>query len=155
VPNFGLTQGDKMLKVSTSSTAFKNQTLNIDSITGGEITNHMLYSLPNRERWDSPEIKIIWNDSIALAFETCRFNVWKWNNLEWENLYGNTNKGFCISDYFFLKTSSMVSRVKVFGPANQVYTDSRINHPIGTSLTQKNILKTFALLIALESMKIR
>jgi len=35
----------------------------------------------------------------------------------------------------------MVSRVKVFGPANQVYTDSRINHPIGTSLTQKNILK--------------
>ena len=103
VPNFGLTQGDKMLKVSTSSTAFKNQTLNIDSITGGEITNHMLYSLPNRERWDSPEIKIIWNDSIALAFETCRFNVWKWNNLEWENLYGNTNKGFCISDYFFFK----------------------------------------------------
>ena len=63
----------------------------------------MLYSLPNRERWDSPEIKIIWNDSIILAFETCRFNVWKWNNLEWENLYGNTNKGFCISDYFFFK----------------------------------------------------
>jgi len=103
VPIFGITQDEKSLKVYTGSNAFKNQTLNVDSITGGEITNLMLYSLPNRERWDSPEIKIIWNDSIILAFETCRFNVWKWNNLEWENLYGNTNKGFCISDYFFFK----------------------------------------------------
>lgn len=105
VPNFGLTQAEKTLVVYTSSTAFENQTLNIDSITGGEITNLMLYSLPKRESWDSPLIKIIWNDSIKLAFETCRFNVWKWNNLEWENLYVNTNKGICVSDYFLIKNS--------------------------------------------------
>ena len=64
-------------------------------------------------------------------------------------------KVFVFQIIFFLKTSSMVSLVKAFGRANLVYTDSRINHIIGTSLTQKNILKTFALLIAFESMKIR
>ena len=105
VPIFGITQDEKSLKVYTGSNAFKNQTLNVDSITGGEITSLMLYSLPNRETWDSPEINIIWNDSITLAFETCRFNVWKWNNAEWENLYGNTNKGLCVSEYFLFENN--------------------------------------------------
>ena len=34
VPIFGITQDEKSLKVYTGSNAFKNQTLNVDSITG-------------------------------------------------------------------------------------------------------------------------
>jgi len=97
----GLTQNEKVLTVWTNSNSYQKQNINIDSITDGQITGEMFYSLPSQE--DRPKVKLIWTDSNIYAFESCRFNVWKWTDNRWDNLYRGKNKGWCISNYFFVK----------------------------------------------------
>jgi hypothetical protein len=95
------------ITLNTRSSAYLNRTINIDSVTHGAITEKMLYSFPSRNHWDTQEVKIIWIDSSIYAFEQCRFNVLKWQDSMWVNLYNNNNKGWCINN-FYLQDNSIL-----------------------------------------------
>jgi len=103
----GVSQMEHRITVLTNSEAYKNKTINIDSITHGAITANMFYSFKSRENWDAPVVKIIWKDSTVYAFEQCRFNVLTWQDSMWVNLYSNNNKGWCIEN-FYLQDNSIL-----------------------------------------------
>jgi len=101
----GVSQMEHRITVLTNSEAYKNKTINIDSITHGAITANMFYSFKSRENWDAPVVKIIWKDSTVYAFEQCRFNVLTWRDSMWVNLYSNNNKGWCIENFYLQDNS--------------------------------------------------
>jgi hypothetical protein len=103
----GVSQMEHRITVLMNSEAYKNKTINIDSITHGAITANMFYSFKSRENWDAPVVKIIWKDSTVYAFEKCRFNVLTWQDSMWVNLYSNNNKGWCIEN-FYLQDNSIL-----------------------------------------------
>ena len=103
----GVSQMEHRITVYTNSEAYKNKTINIDSITHGAITANMFYSFKSRENWDAPVVKIIWKDSTVYAFEQCRLNVLTWQDSMWVNLYSNNNKGWCIEN-FYLQDNSIL-----------------------------------------------
>ena len=93
------------ISIYTNSEAYKNETINIDSITHGIISAKMFYSFKSREDWDAPLVKIIWKDSTVYAFEQCRLNVLTWQDSMWVNLYSNNNKGWCLENFYLQENS--------------------------------------------------
>ena len=103
----GVSQMEHRITVYTNSEAYKNKTINIDSITHGAISANMFYSFKSRENSDAPLVKIIWKDSTVYAFEQCRLNVLTWQDSMWVNFYSNNNKGWCLEN-FYLQDNSIL-----------------------------------------------
>ncbi len=91
---------EKRLFVNTQSEVYLTRTIDIESLTHGLVTDTMFYSLPQRDKEDIPEIRLLISDSVVYAIEKCRLNVWKWNGQKWINQYKNNNRGLCISDFY-------------------------------------------------------
>ena len=90
----------KRLFVNTKSQLYINQTIDIEKLTEGLVSDEMFYSLPVRDKNDGPIVRLLILDSSIYAMEKCRLNVWKWENNKWVNKYKDNNKGLCINSFY-------------------------------------------------------
>lgn len=91
---------EKRLVVNTKSRSYRQQLINVDSITHGRVSKEMFYSLPDNELTNGSVYDFTLLDTQIFLTKRCDFKVWVWSDSGWANLYNHDNSGWCISNRY-------------------------------------------------------